>query len=79
MAWVKSRISSAKLVVADLSTANPNVYLEVGYAWAKGIPTVLLVRDTNDLKFDVKAQRCIVYTSIKQLEELLSKELKVLI
>ena len=75
MGWVKQRISSAKLVVADLSSANPNVYLEVGYAWGRKIPTVLLARDTNDLKFDVKGQRCIVYKSIKSLEDALGQEL----
>jgi hypothetical protein len=76
MEWVKQRISSATFVVADLTTANPNVYLEVGYAWGCGRPTVLLVRDTADeLKFDVKGQRCLVYKSIKQLEEILGREL----
>jgi len=77
IAWVKERIDSARLLVADLSTANPNVYLEVGYAWGKGIPTVLVARDTADLRFDVKGQRCLVYNnSIKKLEESLTKELK---
>ena len=32
LSWVKERIDSAVLLVADLSGANPNVYLEVGYA-----------------------------------------------
>lgn len=77
MDWVTKRIAGAVLVVADLSTANPNVYLEVGYAWGLGKPTVLLVRDTVDLKFDVKSQRCLVYNkSIKSLETLLRKELE---
>jgi hypothetical protein len=39
---------------------------------------VLLVRDTTDLKFDVKGQRCLVYKSIKHLEETLGKELTAL-
>lgn len=56
MEWVKSRISTATLVVADLSTANPNVYLEVGFAWGRNVTTVLLARDVNDLKFNVKAK-----------------------
>jgi len=30
MQWVRERIKSASLVVADLSGSNPNVYLEVG-------------------------------------------------
>lgn len=78
MEWVKQRITRATLVIADLSTANPNVYLEVGYAWGCGRPTVLLVRDTAELKFDVRGQRCLTYKSIKHLEEILCKELKAL-
>ena len=75
LAWVKARIDSARLLVADLSTANPNVYLEVGYAWGKGIPTVLVARAASELKFDVKGQRCLLYTSIRSLEESLTREL----
>ena len=72
---VKERIASASFIVADLSMANPNVYLEVGYAWGCGKPTVLLVRDEGELKFDVRGQRCLVYRSIRNLEEQLRKEL----
>jgi hypothetical protein len=78
MNWVKRRIEGAAFVVADLSTANPNVYLEVGYAWGCGRPTVLIARSADELKFDVKSQRCLVYESIKHLEEILGNELKVL-
>ncbi len=78
MDWVKSRISSATLVVADLSSANPNVYLEIGYAWGRQVPTVLLARNSDDLKFDVKTQRCIIYKSIKALEAALTSELMAL-
>ena len=77
--WVRERITSASFVVADLTTANPNVYLEVGYAWGCKVPTVLLVSEAADLKFDVRGQRCLVYSgSIRQLEESLTKELKAL-
>jgi hypothetical protein len=75
MEWVTSRISTADLVIADLSSSNPNVYLEVGYAWGRRIPTVLLARENGDLKFDVRGQRCILYSSIKELEEKLTREL----
>lgn len=74
--WVRSRIQSASFVVADLTEANPNVYLEVGYSWGIGVPTVLIVRDTADLKFDVRGQRCLVYKKIRDLEEKLNAELK---
>jgi hypothetical protein len=72
---IKRRIAKARLVIADLSTANPNVYLEVGYAWGLGIPTVLIVQDAQELKFDVKGQKCIIYSGIRELEEKLSQEL----
>lgn len=74
--WVKKRIASSSLVIADLSNANPNVYLEVGYAWGCGRPTVLLCRDATELKFDVKSQRCLIYKKIKDLEESLKRELE---
>jgi hypothetical protein len=73
--WVRARIEAATLVVADLSYANPNVYLEVGYAWGRGKPTILLMREGDDLKFDVKGQRCLIYTRIKDLEQRLHSEL----
>lgn len=75
IAWVKDRIDNAALVVADLTQANPNVYLEVGYAWGRGISTVLLVAKGDELKFDVRTQRCLVFRSIRHLEELLTAEL----
>jgi hypothetical protein len=78
MQWVCQRIKSASFVVADLTGANPNVYLEIGYAWGCGIPTVLLVNDAENLKFDVKGQKCIVYKRIKDIEEKLSNELQAL-
>jgi hypothetical protein len=75
MDWVRKRIRSASLVIADLTSANPNVYLEVGYAWGAGVKTVLLVQEADRLKFDVQGQRCIAYKRIKDLEEKLHKEL----
>ena len=79
MQWVRERIRSASLVIADLTGSNPNVYLEVRYAWGSGVPTVLLVNDTDNLNFDVRGQRCIVYKRIKDIEEKLRKEIKELI
>lgn len=76
MDWVKKRIESAELVIADLSSANPNVYLEVGYAWGIGKDTVLIIDDTKQLKSDTRGQRSIPYKSIKNLEESLTNELK---
>ena len=73
--FVKRRIGKAKLIIADLTSTNANVYLEVGYAWGRNIPTVLIAQDAQELKFDVKGQKCIIYSSIQELEKKLGEEL----
>lgn len=74
---IRNRIETAKFVVAELTGVNPNVYLEVGYAWGRRIPTILLIKKDaiSTLRFDVSSQRCIVYSSIRDLEEKLASEL----
>ncbi len=52
--WMRHKIETAAVVVAELSGANPNVYLEVGYAWGKGRPTILLASKVEELAFDVR-------------------------
>lgn len=69
---IKSRIETATLVVADLTGANANVYLEVGYAWGKERPTLLITQNSEELKFDVRGQRCIAYKNINDLAKKLS-------
>jgi len=76
MEYVRNRIETAAVVVAELTGGNPNVYLEVGYAWGKGRPIILVARDEKELHFDVRGQRCLTYERIKDLEEILAKELK---
>ena len=74
---ILSRIASARVVVAELTGANPNVYLEVGYAWALKVPTVLVARHPDELRFDVKGHRCLMYGgSIRELEKLLTAEFR---
>ena len=75
---VEERIATATLVIAELTEPNPNVYLEVGYAWGRKVPTVLLTRDIKTLPFDVRGQRCIEYKRIKDLEQALTKALSAL-
>jgi len=79
LAKLKNEIESASAIVADLTMANPNVYLEVGYAWGIGKPTILIVKEGEKLKFDVQGQKCLHYKNIKYLEEILTKEIKGLV
>jgi hypothetical protein len=71
MDYVKRKLQSATVVIAELTGSNPNVYLEVGYAWGIGKPTILLARHNEELKFDVRGQRCLKWRNIQDCEKLL--------
>lgn len=76
---IRDSIETSEAVIAVLDGSNPNVYLEVGYSWGKAIPTILLIKDTRELRFDVSGHKCLIYTTIKNLENLLTAELAKLI
>lgn len=75
LAHIKKRIASASVVVADLSGKNPNVHLEVGYAWGCGRPTILLLPVGEEPAFDVAGQKQLRFSEFSELEELLTREL----
>jgi nucleoside 2-deoxyribosyltransferase len=51
------------------------VFLELGFAWAKDKPTILIAKEGGQLPFDVRGQRCIMYSSIADLRKKLTNEL----
>lgn len=69
------RIRSAQLMIALLDGANPNVYLEVGYAWCAGTPTILIAHHSEKLPFDVQSHRVLIYDKIHKLKNTLADEL----
>jgi hypothetical protein len=73
LAQIKDRIETASVVIADVSGHLPAVYLQVGYAWGKERPTILLAKEGEQAPFDVK---CIFYNRIKELELGLTAYLK---
>jgi hypothetical protein len=75
---IKKRIQSAKLMVALLDDFNPNVFLEIGFAWGVETPVLLLVSDDqlkNKLPFDVASYRYVSFDSIRQLADRLPDEI----
>jgi hypothetical protein len=77
---IKERIRNAELVIALLDGENPNVYLEVGYAWGVGVPTMLIVHKSQlghkPLPFDVQGQKYVTYDKIHRLRDMIATELK---
>ena len=58
---VWAAITSARLIVADCTDRNPNVFYEIGLAHAIGRPTVLLTQRAGDVPFDLRHLRYISY------------------
>lgn len=70
------QIELADLIIADMTGQNPNVFYEVGYAHAKGKFCILLTQKSEDIPFDLKHHRHIVYgNSISQLRTQLTEEM----
>jgi nucleoside 2-deoxyribosyltransferase len=70
------QIDIADIIIADMTGQNANVFYEVGYAHAKDKLCILLTRNSDDIPFDLKHHRHIVYgSSISNLRDLLTKEL----
>lgn len=58
---VWAAIASARLIVADCTDRNPNVFYEIGLAHAIGQPTILLTQRAEDVPFDLRHLRYISY------------------
>jgi hypothetical protein len=59
---IKRQIAESRVVIAEITPSNPNVYYEVGYADALNKPLILIADREEGLKpFDVRAYRTIFY------------------
>ncbi|TAH52398.1 MAG: hypothetical protein EYC68_06375 [Chloroflexota bacterium] len=56
-------IAEAKLVVAEITVQNPNVYYELGLCHALGIPTVLIAQSMEKVPFDLRSYRVLTYST----------------
>ena len=51
----------AKIIIADLTGKNPNVFYELGLAHALAKPVILISESMDDVPFDLRALRVIEY------------------
>jgi hypothetical protein len=69
------QIKDCDFVIADMTGRNPNVFYEVGYAHAMGKSCTLITKSSDDIPFDLKHHRHLVYgDSIAGLKEKLALE-----
>jgi len=73
-------INKARIVVADVTGKNPNVYYELGIAHTTGKEVIILTQSVDDVPFDIRHLRVIEYTydprGAKKLEESLASTIK---
>lgn len=74
------QLNRASLIVADVSTRNPNVMYEIGLAHTVGKPVILLTQTIDAIPFDLRGVRHILYEytprGCRKLEERLVKAIE---
>ncbi|RWJ21211.1 MAG: hypothetical protein EOR27_24385 [Mesorhizobium sp.] len=48
-----AKLHRSSVVLADITGARPNCFLELGYALGRGLPTMVMVREGANLPFDI--------------------------
>lgn len=69
---IVSLIVKSEIVIVNINGRNPNVYYELGIAHAIGKPTILLSEtnfNNDDIGFDIRQKRIIMYDSMNDLEK----------
>lgn len=70
---IVQQIIKARFVVAIITGRNPNVYYELGIAHALGKEVLLVSETVDDIPFDIKSNRVLLYKSKNDLENNLKK------
>ena len=73
MSDVWSAMFNADLIIADCTGRNPNVFYELGLAHALDKPVIMITQSIDDIPFDIRHLRVIVYEftprGMKKLED----------
>jgi hypothetical protein len=77
---VLTAIREARVVIADLTGRNPNVFYEVGIAHSIDKPVLLITQSLDDVPFDLRHRRVLEYEysprGCRRLENKVEKHLK---
>lgn len=68
---IVSGIVGSRIIIANISGRNPNVFFELGIAMALGKQTILVSDTMSDVPFDVMARRIVFYKDLDDLSSLL--------
>jgi hypothetical protein len=62
----------ARLIIANISGRNPNVFYELGIAHAMEKTVILVANNKHDIPFDIQAKRIVFYRSNSDLRDALA-------
>lgn len=62
MTEIWTAINKARIIIADCTDRNPNVFYEIGIAHTLGKETILITQSLEDIPFDLRHLRVISYT-----------------
>ena len=65
------RIASAGLIIANIEGRNPNVFYELGIAHCMDKDVIIISSSREEIPFDFRDQRILIYKTAPQLEEML--------
>jgi len=54
-------VNEAKIIIADVTGKNPNVFYEIGLAHAVGKEVIIISQTIDDVPFDLRHIRCFIY------------------
>ncbi|HEX6899223.1 MAG TPA: hypothetical protein VF789_05895 [Thermoanaerobaculia bacterium] len=54
-------IFQSKIIIADCTGRNPNVFYEIGIAHTLGKPVILITQSLADVPFDLRYRKCLEY------------------
>lgn len=61
MSDIWNAMNASRLVIADCTGRNPNVFYEMGMAHTLGKPVILISQDKEDIPFDIQHIRYLIY------------------
>ena len=69
------QIVQSRIVIANISGRNPNVFYELGIAHALDKPVILLAHKNSEVPFDIRAKQIVFYNDNEELQHELRRML----
>lgn len=69
LSHILQRICESKIVIANITGRNPNVFYELGLAHALGKPVIIISQGLDEIPFDLRSKQILVYDHPMELSK----------